>query len=75
MKYDSKNANKPLFGVGTPSLDLTIHISNKVPDENIAVNMAFGCQTSPCRNKLKTTDQHIKILKMRIWGPVTYKTC
>ena len=56
MKYDSKNANKPLFGVGTPSLGLIIHISNKGPDENIAVNMACGIQTSPCRNKLKTTD-------------------
>ena len=75
MKYDSKNANKPLFGVGSPSLGLTKHISNKGPDKNIAVTMAFGSQTSPCRNKLKTTDQYIKTLKMRIWGPVTYKTC
>ena len=75
MKYDSKNANKPLFGVGSPSLGLTRHISNKVPGKNNAVTMAFGSQTSPCRNKLKTTDQHIKTLKMCIWGPVTYKTC
>ena len=51
-----KNANKPLFGVGQPSLGLTRHVSNKVPDKNIAVNMVFGSQTSPCRNKLKTID-------------------